>query len=153
MLAREKGCKSISFTYNEPTIFYPFAKDVALSAKKYDIKSVYVSNGFESSEMIEDMIGVIDAFNIDLKCFNEAYYKKLGGTLQGVCENLKRMVQLGFWVEITTLIVPSKNDSKEELKSIAQFIKEELGEIFLGISVLFIQILKNNLYPELQCRV
>lgn len=122
------GCESISYTYNEPTIFYPFAKDIALEAKKYGIKSIYVSNGFESKEVIEDMQGVIDAINVDLKCFDEKYYKKLGGRLQEVLENLKNLAKSSIWLEITTLIVPSKNDSYEELKSIATFIKEELGE-------------------------
>jgi AmmeMemoRadiSam system radical SAM enzyme len=126
-LAVKHQCKSISFTYNEPTIFYPFAKDVALYAKQYNIKSVYVSNGFESKEVLHDMSGLIDAMNIDLKCFNEKYYKQLGGTLQAVCDNLKQIVNRSIWLEITTLIIPTKNDSYEELLDIATFIKEELG--------------------------
>ncbi|WP_419770388.1 MAG: AmmeMemoRadiSam system radical SAM enzyme [Candidatus Marinarcus sp.] len=126
-LALNKGCQSISYTYNEPTIFYPYAKDIALEAKKYNIKSVYVSNGYESREVVEDMKGVIEAVNIDLKTFNEAYYKKLGGELARVLENLKAFVNNGIWVEVTTLVVPSKNDSKEEFEAIASFIKNELG--------------------------
>ena len=127
-IAREHNCASISYTYNEPTIFYPFAKDIALEAKKYGIKSVFVSNGFESAEVIEDMKGVIDAINVDLKSFNEKYYKtKLGGNLQQVLENLKKLKQNGIWLEITTLLVPSKNDSNEELTSIVKWIKENLG--------------------------
>lgn len=126
-LAIKHKCKSISYTYNEPTIFYPYAKDIAIEAKKYGIKSVYVSNGFESSEVIDDMKGIIDAVNIDLKCFNETYYKKnLGGNLNQVLKNLKHFKQNGIWLEITTLIVPSKNDSIEELEKIAKFIKNEL---------------------------
>ena len=126
-IALKNGCKSISYTYNEPTIFYPYAKDIALEAKKYGIKNVYVSNGFESSEVIDDMKGIIDAANIDLKCFSESYYKKeLGGNLNQVLENLKHFKKNGIWVEITTLIVPTKNDSVEELTKIAKFIKNEL---------------------------
>uniref|UniRef100_UPI004048E3AD AmmeMemoRadiSam system radical SAM enzyme n=1 Tax=Aliarcobacter sp. TaxID=2321116 RepID=UPI004048E3AD len=130
-LAIKHKCKSISYTYNEPTIFYPYAKDIAIEAKKYGIKSVYVSNGFESSEVIDDMKGIIDAVNIDLKCFNETYYKKnLGGNLNQVLKNLKHFKQNDIWLEITTLIVPSKNDSIEELEKIAKFIKNEL-DIFI----------------------
>ncbi len=128
-IAREKRCASISYTYNEPTIFYPYAKDIALEAKKYGIKSVFVSNGFESKEVINDMAGVIDAINVDLKSFNEKYYKtKLGGNLQHVLNNLIHLQQNGIWLEITTLLVPPKNDSDEELTKIVKWIKENLGE-------------------------
>ncbi|MBP7770150.1 MAG: AmmeMemoRadiSam system radical SAM enzyme [Aliarcobacter sp.] len=127
-MARNKNCKSISYTYNEPTIFYPFAKDIAIKAKEFDIKSVFVSNGFESSEVIDDMKGIIDAFNIDLKSFDKNYYKKsLGGDLKIVCDNLIKIKKNNIHLEITTLIVPSINDSKEELENIVKFIKENLG--------------------------
>ncbi len=128
-IALNKKCESISYTYNEPTIFYPFAKDIALEAKKFGIKSVFVTNGFESSEVIEDMKGLIDAVNVDLKSFNENYYKKeLGGNLQQVLENLIHFKKNNIWVEVTTLVIPTKNDSKEELYKIANFIKQNLGE-------------------------
>jgi pyruvate formate lyase activating enzyme len=127
-LALKHNCKSISYTYNEPTIFYPFAKDVALLAKEKGLKNVFVSNGFETPEIIEDMKGVIDAFNIDIKSFNSSYYKKyLKGDLEGVLDTLKRLVKGGFWVECTTLIVPGDNDSESELKEIANFIAKELN--------------------------
>ncbi len=126
-LALQRGCKSISYTYNEPTIFYPFAKDIALKAKAHGIRSVFVSNGLETPEVIADMKGVIDAFNIDLKSFNADYYKKtLKGSLEGVLDTLKRLKAGGFWVEVTTLIVPGTNDSEEEITQIAQFIADEL---------------------------
>jgi len=127
-IAREKSCKSISYTYNEPTIFYPYAKDIAIEAKKYDIKSVFVSNGFESKEVIDDMKGVIDAINVDLKSFNKHYYKtKLGGNLEQVLINLIQFKKNNIWLEITTLLIPSRNDSKEEITKIVKFIKENLG--------------------------
>ena len=128
-IARQRGCKSISYTYNEPTIFYPFAKDIALEAKKYDIKSVFVSNGFESKEVIDDMKGIIDAINVDLKSFDESYYKKsLGGNLNQILENLIHLKRNGIYTEITTLLVPTKNDSKEEITNIVKFIKNNLGK-------------------------
>ena len=127
-LALEHDCESISYTYNEPTIFYPYARDIALEAKKFGLKNVFVSNGFESSEVIDDMKGIIDAANIDLKSFDPKYYKKnLGGNLDKILENLKHFVRNGIWVEVTTLIVPTQNDGEEELDSIASFIANELG--------------------------
>lgn len=134
MLAQKNGCKSISFTYNEPTIFYPYAKDIALLAKAHEIKTIFVTNGFESKEVIADMKGVIDALNIDLKSFNETYYKTLGGKLENVLENIARFNELDFHVELTTLIVPTKNDSKDELKAMANFIKSVHEDIPWHIS-------------------
>jgi AmmeMemoRadiSam system radical SAM enzyme len=126
-MALNHNCQSIAYTYNEPTIFYPFAKKIALESKPYNLKNIYVSNGFQSPEMIEDMKGVIDAFNIDLKSFNPVYYKQLGGKLDVVLKNLKRINALDMHLEVTTLIVPSKNDSAKELYDIASFIYHELG--------------------------
>ncbi len=125
--ALRQGCSTIAYTYNEPTVFYPFARDVALLAKKHGIKNIFVSNGLESPEVIEDMRGLIDAFNIDLKSFDPDYYKKtLKGSLEGVLDTLKRLKEHGFWVEVTTLIVPGDNDSDGELGQIASFIAEAL---------------------------
>jgi len=127
-LARRSDCRSIAYTYNEPSIFYPYARDIATEAKKYGLKNLFVTNGFESREIIEDMRGIIDAANVDLKSFNAHYYKHdLGGALETVLENLKHFKRAGIWIEVTTLIIPTKNDSDEELGAIAAFIAEELG--------------------------
>lgn len=124
--AQAHGCQSISYTYNEPTIFYPYAKDIALLAHKHGLLNVFVSNGFESKELIYDMQGLIDAANIDLKSFNPRYYKQLGGRLDTILENLKLFKKLGIWIEVTSLIVPTQNDSEDELRSMATFIAKEL---------------------------
>lgn len=127
-LALEKHCRTIAYTYNEPTVFYPFARDVALLAKQHGIKNIFVSNGMESPEILDDMVGIIDAFNIDLKNFNHDYYKKvLKGSLDGVLDTLKRIRNNNFWLEVTTLVIPNENDSKKELSDIAGFIANELG--------------------------
>jgi pyruvate formate lyase activating enzyme len=127
-LALEHGAKSIAYTYNEPTIFYPYAKDIGVIAKEKGLKNIFVSNGFESKEMIEDMVTWVDAANIDLKSWDNSYYKKiLKGGLEGVKETLKRMIELGIWVEVTTLLIEGDNDSDETLKEMAAFIANDLG--------------------------
>jgi len=127
-LALQKNCSSIAYTYNEPTVFYPFARDIAVLAKEHNIKNIFVSNGMESPITIEDMTGIIDAFNIDLKSFDPGYYRRvLKGDLNGVLDTLKLIRNHGFWLEVTTLIVPDENDSDNSLKSIANFITNELG--------------------------
>ncbi len=122
-IALENKCPSIAYTYNEPTIFYPYARDISILAHEHGLKNVYVSNGFESDEVVVDMTGIIDAINIDLKSFDEKYYKKvLKGDLPKQLENIRRFHKNGIWLEITTLIIPTKNDSDEELTKIAEFI-------------------------------
>jgi len=126
--ALDRHCQSLAYTYNEPTVFYPFARDVAIRAKQHGIKNIFVSNGMESPETIDDMVGIIDTFNIDLKAYNRNFYKKtLKGDFDGVLDSLKLIRKNGFWLEVTTLIIPEENDSSEELKAIAGFISNELG--------------------------
>ncbi len=121
------GCESIAYTYTEPTIWYEFSKDCGGLARKQGLKNVYVSNGFMTKEMVDDA-GFIDAANIDLKAFNDEFYKKTcGARLAPVLESLKYLKKKGVWVEVTTLVIPGKNDSDEELEQCAEFIAEELG--------------------------
>lgn len=128
-IAKDRECASISYTYNEPTVWYPYAKDIGLEAKKRGLRNVFVSSGFESPEVSEDLATWLDATNIDLKSFNAEYYKKtLKASLEGVQQTLRAMVKLGIWVEVTTLIVPGHNDSDAELRSMAEFIANELGK-------------------------
>jgi len=127
-LAKQHNCQSIAFTYNEPTIFFPYAKDIALLGKEQGLKSVFVSNGSMSKEVAQEMVGLIDAINIDIKSFNPTYYKKkLKGSLDVVLKNATFLKQHGLWVEVTTLLVPTHNDSSEEIRSVASFIAKELG--------------------------
>ncbi len=127
-LAIEHGSKSIAYTYNEPTIFYPYAKDVGVIARERGLKNIFVSNGFETPEIIEDMPSWLDAANIDLKSWDDAYYKKvLKGGLEAIKDTLRRMVAAGIWVEVTTLLIEGENDSDADLEAMARFIAEELG--------------------------
>ena len=128
-LALEQGAQAIAYTYNEPTIFYPYAKDIGLLAKEKGLKNIFVSNGFESAEVIEDMASWVDAANIDLKSWNDSYYKKvLKGGLEEVKDTLRRMVKAGIWIEVTTLLIEGENESDEALKEMAAFIASELGK-------------------------
>ena len=127
-LAIKYDSKTIAYTYNEPTIFYPYAKDIGIIAKQKGIKNVFVSNGFETSEIIEDMKDWLDGANIDLKSWDDKYYKKiLKGGLEEVKETLKLMVKSGIWIEVTTLLIEGDNDSNKDLEEMADFIANELG--------------------------
>jgi len=121
--AIKNNCASIAYTYTEPTIFFEYAYDTAKLAQKQGLKNVFVTNGYQTPETIEKMVGVIDAANVDLKSFNEAYYHKVcGAHLEPVLEAIKFMHKEGIWLEITTLVVPNLNDSDKELTRIAEFI-------------------------------
>ncbi|MDF1613702.1 AmmeMemoRadiSam system radical SAM enzyme [Desulfurivibrio dismutans] len=119
------GCQSISYTYVEPTIFYEFAYDCAVLAQKRGIKNVFVSNGYMTKEVSRQLAGVLDGINIDLKAYSDQFYRQVcQARLQPVLDNIRRLHQLGVWVELTTLLIPGLNDSDQELQNIARFIKE-----------------------------
>ncbi|RMF54536.1 AmmeMemoRadiSam system radical SAM enzyme [Candidatus Woesearchaeota archaeon] len=120
---KNNGIPSIAYTYNEPTVFVEYAHDTAVIAKKEGIKNVFVSSGYETEETMEYMKGLIDAANIDLKSFSDSFYRKLCKTeLQKVLDTIKSIKKRNIWMEITTLIIPGKNDGKEELRQLAEFI-------------------------------
>ena len=122
-LALKNKTQSIAFTYNEPTVFIEYCYDVAKLAHKNKLKTVFVSNGYESKESLTYISKYLDAINIDLKSFNEKFYlATCKARLQPVLETIKLAHKLKIWVEITTLVIPGKNDSDEELKKIAEFI-------------------------------
>lgn len=120
--ARTKS-KTIAYTYTEPTIFFEFAYDTGRIAHEKEIKNVFVTNGFMTEEAILKISPYLDAANVDLKSFSDDFYKKrCGGRLQPVLDSLRKMKELDIWVEVTTLIIPTLNDSDEELRQIAEFI-------------------------------
>jgi len=117
------GVPSIAYTYNEPTIFIEYARDIGVKARECGIKNVLVTNGYESPECLKFCKGWVDAMNIDLKAFSEKTYASVcGGDLKGVLDTIQRSVEMGIWVELTTLVIPGMNDSSEELREIASFI-------------------------------
>ncbi|MBI5236347.1 MAG: AmmeMemoRadiSam system radical SAM enzyme [Deltaproteobacteria bacterium] len=121
--AAETGCSSIAYTYTEPTIFFEFAQDTARVAKSLGLKNIFVTNGYMTRQCLDEMKGLLDGANVDLKSASDDFYKKVcGATLAPVRESIEYMRALGVWVEITTLIIPTLNDSEEELKETARWI-------------------------------
>ncbi len=125
--AIRSDCQSIAYTYTEPTIFMELAAETAVLARKRGLKNVFVSNGYLSLEAVDFAKPWLDAINIDLKAFSETYYKDLcKARLEPVLETIRYIAKkTDIWLEITTLIVPGKNDSDEELRGIAEFIAKE----------------------------
>jgi len=122
-MAKKTKCKSIAYTYTEPTIYFEYAYDVAQLAAREGLKNVFVTNGYMTEEALRTIHPHLHGANVDLKAFtNEFYQKRCGAKLEGVLRSLKVMKELGVWVEITTLIIPGLNDGEEELRNIAQFI-------------------------------
>jgi pyruvate formate lyase activating enzyme len=117
------NCKSISYTYTEPTIYFELAYDTAKIARGEGLKNIFVTNGFMTRECLEMVRPYLDAANIDLKSFSEDFYRKnIGGRLAPVLDNIRLMYEIGIWIEVTTLLIPALNDSEEELKKIAGFL-------------------------------
>jgi pyruvate formate lyase activating enzyme len=127
-LTKEYECHSIAWTYNEPTMWFEYTYDSAKVAQENDIKTVYVTNGYMSSEALEIIYPYLDAANIDLKGMSDHFYQELcEAKLSPVLENIKRMHELGIHIEITNLIIPGYNDTKELLEDLVKFIAEEVG--------------------------
>ena len=126
--AKRAGCRSISYTYTEPTVFFEFAYETAKLAHGEGLRNVFVTNGYMTQEALRMIQPYLDAANVDLKAFSNTYYKELcGAKLKPVMDTLKLMKSLGIVVEVTTLIVPGLNDDREELNKLASFIVADLG--------------------------
>lgn len=130
--------RSIAFTYNEPTIFSEYAVDVMKLARKHKLFGVYVSNGYFTEECFDYIKPYIDAFNIDLKSFSDDYYRRVcKSRIKPVKESIKRIFKAKKHLEITTLLVPGKNNSKKEITDLAKFIKSVSPDIPWHISAFF----------------
>ena len=127
--AASLGCRSVAFTYNDPVIFVEYAIDIAKACAEHDIRSVAVSAGYITAEAREDFFSHLDAVNIDLKSFREAFYHTLCfAQLQSVLDTLLYLKhETDVWVEITTLLIPDENDSDEELHALTEWIATQLG--------------------------
>jgi pyruvate formate lyase activating enzyme len=128
-LALKNNLKVVAITYNEPTVSLEFALDVMKEAKKENLKTVWVSNGYMSKKTLELIIPHLDAINVDIKSMNDDFYKqKCGARLKPVLENCVKFVKNGVWLEISTLIIPNLTDNIKELEMLAGFIRNDLGD-------------------------
>lgn len=128
-IALRYGCKSLAFTYNEPTIWGEYVIDICKAAKPYGLKTVMVTNGYITYDAFHDIYDHIDAANVDLKAFTENFYGKITLThLQPVLDTLKWLKnETRVWFEITNLMIPTLNDDPAETRKLADWILENLG--------------------------
>ena len=126
--ALASGCRSISYTYTEPTIFFEYAYDTAVLARKAGLRNVFVTNGYITPEALACIRPFLDAANIDLKGFSDRFYREVAhAMLREVLDSIVEYKRQGIWIELTTLIIPGWNDSDEDLRGIAGFIAEKVG--------------------------
>ncbi len=120
-----KGCSTIAYTYSEPMTFYEYVYETAAIARKAGIKNIVKSNGYIYPDPLKKLCSVIDAANIDLKAFDESTYLKLsGGKLQPVLDSLKVYKEMGIWLEITNLIVPTWTDDLAEIRKMCKWLND-----------------------------
>lgn len=127
--------RSIAYTYTEPTIFMEFALDCARLAHDHGLSNVFVTNGYQTPEAVKAMTGLIDGANVDLKAFTDEFYRKqCSSSLQPVLNTIRNMHKAGIHVEVTTLVVPGRNDSEEQLRGIAEFLADVSPDVPWHIS-------------------
>lgn len=132
--AQSQGCRSIAYTYTEPTVFFEFAYDTMQAAREAGLANVWVTNGYMTPECIDllappDGSGrLLDAANVDLKAWDDAFYRHYArARLEPVLESMKLLKRRGVWLEVTTLVIPGLNDGEPGLRGMARFIRDELG--------------------------
>ena len=119
---KEKGNIGVAFTYNEPLVGYEYVRDTAKLTHNAGMKNVVVTNGSVNISILDELEPYIDAFNIDLKCFNESYYKNV---LKGDFETTKKFIERALTfshVELTTLIIPDENDTEDEMRELSSWV-------------------------------
>jgi len=127
--AVENNCKSIAYTYNEPNIWAEYAMDIAQLGREKGLKNVMVTNGYINKKALREVYKYIDAANVDLKAITEKFYTKLTNShLKPVLDAIVGMKSMGVWIEVTNLIIPTLNDSPDELKELSKWVYNNLGE-------------------------
>ncbi len=148
-LTKEYECKSIAWTYNEPTMWFEYTLDSAKIARKEDIKTIYVTNGYMSEESFQEIKPYLDAANIDLKGMTEKFYQDLcEARLEPVLDTIVRMHDAKIHIEVTNLMIPGYNDSDEDIHSLVKFMADEVGvEVPLHFTRFFPQYQMQELPP------
>ncbi|MBC7114932.1 MAG: pyruvate formate lyase activating enzyme [Archaeoglobi archaeon] len=125
----ESGCPSVSWTYNEPTIWFEYTRDCSIPLRERGVKVVYVTNGYMSEESLEEIVKFVDAFSLDIKSFSEDFYRKIcRGKLEVVLENAVKAKRKGVHIEVVNLVIPGYNDSEREIEELSRWIVENLGD-------------------------
>jgi pyruvate formate lyase activating enzyme len=126
--ARRRGARSVAYTYVEPTVFLEYALETAQLAREAGLRNLFVTDGYATPEAISLLGRVIDAANVDLKSFDDAFYRRIcGARLIHVLEAIVAMRRAGIWLELTTVVIPGRNDSDAELQALTTWIVETLG--------------------------
>ena len=148
-LAQRAGAASIAFTYNEPVVFYEWAYDIAVAARKQGVHSVMISNGYIQKEPLRELAKVLSAIKIDLKAFTEKFYKDYcDAKLQPVLDTLVELKALGLWFEVVVLIIPTLNDGEQECRDMCAWIVKNLGpDVPVHFSVFHPTYMIKNLPP------
>ena len=126
--AMSHGAESIAYTYVEPTIFLEYALDTARLARAAGLRNLFITDGYATPEAVELLAPVLDAANVDLKSFDDAFYRKVcGARLAPVLDSIVAMRRAGIWLELTTLIIPGRNDDEAQLRALTRWIVDTLG--------------------------
>ena len=128
MLAKKKGAPLVACTYNEPVVFSEYVLDIAVAGRAVGVRTVMISNGYVQEQPLADLCREIAAYKVDLKGFDEAFFKRhTGGELKHVLETLRRLRKHGTWTEIVALVIPTQNDSEAEARALSRFVRDEVG--------------------------
>jgi pyruvate formate lyase activating enzyme len=148
-LAKQEDCASIAYTYSEPIIFYEYMLDAADAGHAAGVKSVVITGGYIQEEPLKKLCQRVDAIKVDLKAFSQKFYTEVvNGELKPVLNALVTLRKLGMWTEIVYLVVPTLNDSDQEFKGLARWVKSELGpDVPLHFSRFHPMYLLKNLPP------
>jgi pyruvate formate lyase activating enzyme len=148
-LARQNRCATVAYTYTEPVIFYEFMVDSAEAVRAAGVRNVVVTGGYITTEPLKELCKRVDAVKVDLKAFTEKFYREVvNGELKPVLQTLVTLRKLGMWTEIVYLVIPTLNDSDQEFRQLARWVKSELGpEVPLHFTRFHPQYLLKNLPP------
>ncbi|WAI02619.1 AmmeMemoRadiSam system radical SAM enzyme [Methanogenium organophilum] len=126
--AVENECKSIAWTYNEPTIWHEYTKDMGTLTKKQNLKTIYVTNGYITEEALKDISSMLDAFRVDIKSFSDSFYRSVcSARLEPVLNSTIVAKECGMHIETVTLIIPGMNDSPDEIRALIHWVVENIG--------------------------
>ncbi|MFQ6037401.1 MAG: AmmeMemoRadiSam system radical SAM enzyme [Candidatus Aminicenantales bacterium] len=147
--ALENACPVIAYTYTEPVVFYEYMFDTSVAARKKGVKNVVITGGHISADPLRDLIKVVDAIKVDLKAFNQDFYTQyVRGELQPVLDGIRLIAQTDVWLEIVYLVIPTLNDSPEEIRRMSGWLVENAGpEVPVHFSRFHPMYLMKNLPP------